>query len=107
MTLNVIVDELNKTITKRFPGESYTYESVNTVNSKDGEFGQILVEFLRTIKLLGLPPATLSLKPSMPVIVLRNIFKSEGLCNSTRGVIIKLLRNSVKIKLISGDFDGQ
>jgi hypothetical protein len=106
-TLNVTVDDLNKTVIERFPGESHMYESVNTVDAEDGEFGQIPVEFLRTIELPGLPPAVLSLKPGMPVMVLRNIFKSEGLCNGARGVITRLLRNSIEVELMGGDFDGQ
>jgi len=38
---------------------------------------------------------------------LRNILPEQGLCNGSRGVVTKLLRNIVEIRMLRGDFDGE
>src|SRR5256886_13491375 len=41
-------------------------------------------EFLRSLKIPDIPPGELKLKVGVPIILLRNLNPSEGLCNGTR-----------------------
>ena len=55
----------------------------------------------------SLPPSKLSLKVGAPVILLRNLYPKEGLCNGTRIVITRLGRRYIKAQMLSGSFYGQ
>ena len=56
-------------------------------------------EYLNTITLPGLPPHLLELKIDTPVVLLRNLDPSNGLCNGTRlqvkGITYRMLTCSV------------
>lgn len=89
------------------PGESQIYESVNQIDEQESSgFAQIPVEFVRSIELAALPPATLNLKVGMHVMIMRNVFEGEGLCNGARGVLTRLHRTCGKLELMGGDFNG-
>lgn len=54
----------------------------------------------------GLPPGELRLKPGCPFILLRNLSPSEGLCNGTRLVVVRMSDRVIEARIIGGDFDG-
>ena len=60
------------------------------------------VEYLNTIKLSGIPNHLIKLKVGVPIMLLRNIDQSEGLCNDTRLVVTRLLAHNIEAKIISG-----
>ncbi|CAI8609790.1 unnamed protein product [Vicia faba] len=64
-------------------------------------------EFLNTIVSSGLPNHKLKLKVGVPVMLLRNIDQSLGLCNGTRLIITKMGRYVLEGKIISGNNVGQ
>jgi ATP-dependent DNA helicase PIF1 len=80
--LNVTVDELNRNILELIPVEhandEKTYLSIDVNNSDDNNYP---IEYLNTIDISGMPPHVLRLKKHAPVILLRNLNPSEGLCN--------------------------
>ncbi|XP_028101779.1 uncharacterized protein LOC114301074 [Camellia sinensis] len=90
---NEDVDKLNKKIIQRFPRESRVYHSFDKVENDT----QILYqqEFLNSISPGGMPPHALHLKVGAPIMLLRNLDPSSGLCNGTR----LLLRWKVSIKV--------
>ena len=106
--LNDTVTELNNRILNEFPGEDRTYESINThdVNDEDG-LAQVPSEFLRHVDLPSLPPLRLRLKVGVPVMCLRNMFPTQELCNESRGIVTRMQRHSVAIRLLNGDFAGE
>ncbi|KEH18259.1 PIF1-like helicase [Medicago truncatula] len=59
-------------------------------------------EFLNTIVASGLPNHKLRLKAGVPVMLLRNIDKSLGLCNRTKLVITRMGRFVLEGQVISG-----
>ena len=83
---NKDVDRLNKKASEYFPGTAKEYLSADTVID---EYQRNIypTEFLNQINDSSLPQHQLLLKINQPVILLRNIAQSEGLCNGTRLII--------------------
>jgi len=107
---NVDVADTNLEILQRMAGEAKTYLSADTVIQEDGADDTnnlpIPLEFLRSVNSSGIPPGELSLKVGCPVILLRNLAPSQGLCNGTRMVVTKLGERVLEVRLIGGDHDG-
>src|SRR5439155_23882202 len=82
-TRNDTVDNLNAQLLASMTGELFTSYSADTlVNEGDAE--TYAPEYLNTINLPTLPPHQLKLKIGAPVILLRNLSQSTGMCNGTR-----------------------
>ena len=52
-------------------------------------------EYLNTLCPNGFPRHVLSLKPGMPIMLLRNISPKEGLCNGTKLIYQRTLNNKL------------
>jgi hypothetical protein len=95
--LNADTDDINDLATRLLPGETRSYFSIDSILHNSGDCQNIFpVELLNTLKLSGLPSHELKLKINQPIILMRNICPSKGLCNGSR-MIIKSLQ---LIKLI-------
>jgi hypothetical protein len=75
-------------------------------NDKVYEMIQILdnmypMEFLNTLKFLGIPDHELKLKIGLPVILLRNINQGVGLCIGTRMTITQLGQKFIEAQIIT------
>ncbi|XP_021728474.1 uncharacterized protein LOC110695566 [Chenopodium quinoa] len=79
--MNEDVDAINSSLTEKFPGELVVYKSFDTMI--DDNCSIYLVEFLNKLSPGGMSPHELKLKVNSPVILLRNILPSSGLCNGT------------------------
>jgi len=64
------------------------------------------VEFLNTIQLSGLPDHHLKLKIGVPIMLLRNLNPSKGLCNGTRLIVTQLTRRVIEGEIITGIAKG-
>ncbi|XP_047270422.1 ATP-dependent DNA helicase PIF1-like [Capsicum annuum] len=64
-------------------------------------------KFLNSIKCSGIPNHSITLKVGVPVMLLRNIDQSSGLCNGTRLIITKLGNRVIKAKILSGKMVGE
>ena len=75
------------------PGKAEGYFSVNTVNTDDVGAGheEFSREFLQSVNLPGLLLSFLKLNIGMSIMLLRNLWPSEGLCNGTRLVVTRLI----------------
>lgn len=70
--------------------EARVYYSNDSVECADGTMYPI--EFLNSLRLSGMPAHKLVLKVGAPIILLRNLQPSGGLCNGTRLLCVGLLR---------------
>uniref|UniRef100_M1ABZ3 Beta tubulin n=1 Tax=Solanum tuberosum TaxID=4113 RepID=M1ABZ3_SOLTU len=64
-------------------------------------------EFFNNIKCSGVPNHSITLKVGVPVMLLRNIDQSAGLCNGTRLIVTKLGNQVIEAKVLSGQMVGQ
>ncbi|CAI8604220.1 unnamed protein product [Vicia faba] len=108
---NEIVELINDYMLSLIPGEVKTYLSFDIPceqsETLDGPYNILTPELLNTIKASGLPNHELKLKVGVPVMLLRNIDQSSGLCNGTRLIITQLGNFMLEAKVISGNNIGQ
>ncbi|XP_015057654.1 uncharacterized protein LOC107003921 [Solanum pennellii] len=103
---NEMVHDLNEKIMNIIPGEGRTYYSSDNVckASVNTNEEDILypTEFLNNLRFSGIPNHDIHLKVGSPVMLLRNLNQTEGLCNGTRLMITHLGKWSVNANIISG-----
>ena len=103
-------DEINNHMFKMLGSRSVTYKSSDEVckASTDALDQEQLYppEFLNSLKFQGLPPHELKLKNEMPVMLLRNVNPSQGMCNGTRLIITHLGDFVIQAKIITGSNIG-
>lgn len=108
---NEVVELINDYMLSLIPGEVKTYLSFDTPceqnESHDGPDNIHTPELLNTIKASGLPNHELKLKVGVPVMLLRNMDQSAGLCNGTRLIITRLGNFVLEGKVISVNNIGQ
>ncbi|KAG5546078.1 hypothetical protein RHGRI_018302 [Rhododendron griersonianum] len=101
---NDSVDEINKLLINRFPGKEYIYTSIDeTVNPADQG---LYVDFVHSICPPGMPAHQLVLKENCPIMMLRNLDPSKGLCNGTRLICRKLHKHVIMAEIAVGEHQG-
>ena len=65
------------------------------------------IEFLNSLNFNGFPQHELRLKKNIPIMLLRNINPSIGLCNGTRLMIIELGLKVIEAIIITGSHYGE
>jgi len=103
---NVCVNCINTEIAATMPGEEHVFLSADTVEAGDDRAMGIATEFLNAITLLGMPPHRLALKVGVPVILLRDLDASSGLCDGTRLIIRRLARCLIVEEIVGGSHAG-
>ncbi|CAF1711503.1 unnamed protein product [Brassica oleracea] len=108
--VEVINDYMLDRLKDIFPCEERIYLSSDSIdpsdlNSKDDSV--FSPEFLNSIKVSGLPNHALRLRIGTPVMILRNIDPTEGLCNGTRLQITQLGIHIIAAKFITGTRVGE
>lgn len=108
---NELVDTINEHLLANFPGEEMVYLSCDNVDKS--ERGIVVdqpvfsPEFINGLKFSGVPNHRLALKVGVPIMLLRNIDQSNGLCNGTRLQVLKLTRTSIQAQIINGTNFGK
>ena len=90
--LNKDVDHINDTMVKRTPGLEVVLRSADSVDdSQDAR--SFSVEYCNSLNPTALPKHRITVKPGTPVMLLRNLDPSSGLCNGTRMTFKKMSPN--------------
>lgn len=91
---NEVTEIVNDYIVSLIPGDSKEYHSLDSISKTAGahESYEMLypVEFLNSLNGNNFPLHNLTLKQGVPVMLLRNLNQTEGLCNGTRLIITSL-----------------
>ena len=105
------VEKINDYILSKLGGESKVYLSNDKISPQSGNVDELSSlfppELLNTITISGIPNHKLHLKVGVPVILLRNINQSEGLCNGTRLIITRLGTRIIEAEIVTGNNIGK
>ncbi|XP_058762197.1 uncharacterized protein LOC131635579 [Vicia villosa] len=106
-----VVNQINNRILNLMPGESKEYYSSNTVDRSEIHDNNILEvlspEFLSSLRTSGLPNHHITLKVGCPIMLMRNIDQSEGLCNGTRLIVTKMGNHVLEAQIMRGGGHGK
>ncbi|XP_057416082.1 uncharacterized protein LOC130710748 [Lotus japonicus] len=90
------VEHVNNFMSSMIPGDEKKYLSFDTTcksdEDKEIEGDWFTPEFLNEVKCSGIPNHKLNLKVGIPIMLLRNIDQSIGLCNRTRLIVTDLTK---------------
>ncbi|KAK9665722.1 hypothetical protein RND81_14G131200 [Saponaria officinalis] len=103
--MNEDVDSLNTLLIEKFPGQAVTYKSFDTM--LDDNCNIYPAEFINKLCPGGTSPHDLVLKENCPVILLRNILPSFGLCNGTRLLCSQFFPNLIECIIATGHNKGE
>jgi ATP-dependent exoDNAse (exonuclease V) alpha subunit len=110
-SLNVDVDNLNKSVLARFPGPVKVFHSADFIPTSEQSGGEdplqnYPVEYLNEINCSGLPLAKLELKVGCPVMILQNLDAAHGVCNGSRGILTQCGNRVLEVQLLTGEHAG-
>ncbi len=88
-------------------GEYKQYLSADSVDIGDNIHDVYTMEYLNSIVVNSLPLHKLKLKVGSPIILLRNINPTKGLCNGTRLIVKHLGNYVIEAEILGGKFAGQ
>lgn len=98
---NISVNQINSRILGYIPSQGRTYTSFDSV--EDDPQNLYLQEYINGLTISGFPPHILELKRGVPIIMLRNLDRTMGLCNGTRLIVENLGQNVIHARVISGN----
>ncbi|KAM6563641.1 hypothetical protein CsatB_023639 [Cannabis sativa] len=109
--INKMVHGLNEMIMNIIPDEERIYYSSDTIckaNIRTSDDDLLYPpEFLHSLKFNAIPNHDIRLKEGVPVMLLRNLNQTEGLCNNTRLIVTHLRKWSIRAYIISGTNIGE
>ncbi|XP_022041435.1 uncharacterized protein LOC110944017 [Helianthus annuus] len=107
---NEVMDSINTELLNSMPGEEKIYLSSDTLCESEDQTDLNMALFppdvLNKLHLSGLSNHKLVLKVGAPVMLLRNIDQTNGLCNGTRLQVTKLGKLVIEAKIITGNNIG-
>ncbi|XP_058726273.1 uncharacterized protein LOC131597578 [Vicia villosa] len=101
-----VVDKINHYILNLIPGEEKEYLSFDEIDKTDATYTEayevLTPKFLSNLRTFGLPNHILKLKVGTPIMLMRNLDQSQGLCNGTRLIVTRLANHVIEARIISG-----
>ncbi|KAJ9551434.1 hypothetical protein OSB04_015479 [Centaurea solstitialis] len=105
-----VVDTINEHMLLMMPTEETVYFSSDSICESEERttFDRSLFspEYLNSLRFSGVPNHKLALKVGVPIMLLRNIDQTNGLCNGTRLQVEKLGKHVIQAKIITGTNAG-
>ncbi|KAI9383363.1 hypothetical protein POPTR_013G071501v4 [Populus trichocarpa] len=103
---NLTVSEINNFILDIIPGHKYSFLSCDSIQTTSGDIDNIdllyPIEFINQLDFNGVPQHNISLKIGTPIMLLRNLSPSAGLCNGTRLIVTQLAERIIEAQIITG-----
>ncbi|GKB03653.1 DNA helicase [Tanacetum coccineum] len=103
---NEHADMINAQVLSLVNRQQHVYLSLDEAmpHGNDGGETELLYppEYLNSLNFAGFPPHRLELKVGAPIILLRNLNISGGLCNGTRLIVTQLLNKVIEARIITG-----
>ncbi|XP_050290504.1 uncharacterized protein LOC126728763 [Quercus robur] len=108
---NEVVEDINDYMIDLINVDEETYLSADSLckassNILDQDV-MYPIEFLNSLKFPGIPNHKLRLKVGLPIMLLRNLNQSNGLCNGTRLLVTQLSKWVLEVQIISGTHIGE
>ncbi|GJZ48942.1 uncharacterized protein Tco_0603132 [Tanacetum coccineum] len=101
---NEVVDTINDKLLENMPGDTVEYFSSDSLCNSEptSAISQAVFspENLNGMKFSGVPNHKLVLKVGTPIMLLRNIDPSNGLCNGTRLQVLKMAPTVIQARII-------
>ncbi|XP_058746103.1 uncharacterized protein LOC131618973 [Vicia villosa] len=101
-----VVEKINHYVLDMIPGEEKEYLSFDSIDRTDTSYTEayevLTPEFLSKLRTSGLPNHRIRLKVGTPIMLMRNLDQSEGLCNGTRLIVTRLANHVIEAKIMSG-----
>lgn len=99
------VDKINNHLVDKMTGDLISLHSSDGLDN-DRDAYRYNIEYINTLNPAGLPSSRLCLKPGMPVMLMRNLNPTEGLCNGTRLVFKHMLSTRLLVcRTVGQDVD--
>ncbi|KAG5063501.1 hypothetical protein JHK85_004684 [Glycine max] len=103
---NETVQQVNDYILSLIPGEHIEYLSSDSGDKSETiescHFSSLTIEFLNSLTTSSLPNHSIKLKIGSPIMLLRNLDQTQGLCNGTRLIITRLAKHVIAAEIIFG-----
>ncbi|XP_074291351.1 uncharacterized protein LOC141618142 [Silene latifolia] len=103
---NEIVVKVNDYVLSKMVGVEKEYLSSDSISKAKGYASEqeelYSAEFLNSIRCSGLPNHKVALKIGTPIMLMRNLDQSAGLCNGTRLVVNQLGNHIIQATVITG-----
>jgi ATP-dependent DNA helicase PIF1 len=107
---NEIVAKINAKMIEQLTYQEMSYYSSDRIDDSTVNHSTMKAlypsEFLNTLSVTGLPSHILNLKIGVPVMLLRNLDPSRGLCNGTRLIVTQLTGRVIEGEIITGKAKG-
>jgi ATP-dependent DNA helicase PIF1 len=113
---NTDVDEVNNAILESLSEESHTYLSANSLTPTEEGVSVVVgvsmdslypVEFLNILRFSDITNHELQLKVGVPILLLRNLNQSIGLCNGTKLIVKRLGQRVIEAEIITRNNVGK
>jgi hypothetical protein len=102
------VSATNRALLEVFPGDAKELLSYDSAEIEDATAQDVPPpEVLQSFEPPSLPPSKLCLKVGAPIMLLRNLYPSQGLCNGTRLTVTRISRRILEARILDGEFRGQ
>lgn len=104
-SLNVTVDDINDLVLSRVEGEVHVLEGRSVLDHEhlecDLNDAFCMSDHLCTVHHSGVPSHTLRLKVGIVIMLTRNLDISQGLCNSSKLVVLDISQYTLRVKTLT------
>ncbi|XP_026386119.1 ATP-dependent DNA helicase PIF1-like isoform X2 [Papaver somniferum] len=108
---NESADQINEHMISLIPGEDHVFRSADSISPETSDFQSKEVfytnEFLNSLTFSGFPNHEIYLKVGIPIMLLRNLKQSEGLCNGTRLIVTQIAGKVIQAEILTGKGRGK